>query len=633
MPYDPTTGEWYDDAGMMPPPNPLNVATMGGGPVMPPPMPPAGIAPGGAAPTTPYTPGPKVTDYQNREQQLQDLLAKQAAAPGWQKGLRTLGGVATQFFLGRRAPGAAAEIAQNVEHPGVSARLQQLGLAKQSANEERMNEAMLNQAAYRRAIGEARAQNAATQANARGWRPMPPPNNVPLTGLQDIPAFAGATTPMPAPLPPASIESTVRGQKGFIPPASVIEQEKKQTDAQAARDARQAQLDQFGIPTPAAIKKAFPTYGDKILPDELPKLEAAAVTANKLNLLQTTNPDDLQSTVDKIVDKKKAPELNARTHTLVAAALAEGDVVAAKDAVKAAAKEISATETAVATAKATSPIKIYTAGQTQAAQTAAGFSDPGGTAGQNLTGEDYLATLPRGLQKTVKAIAEGRQAPITGFAMTRGPGAQIMNAVNHYDPQWSAQRAEIRKAFTTGTDGKNIGALNTATVHLDQLSDAIQALNNGTFQPGNAAYNYFKTIFGKAPPTNYAALSAAVSGEMAAALKGNATDVEIATMKKNMNDAQSPEQGLGAIDTNLHILGAKMSTYQQRYSQQIPGDKVWSPVLPAARSVFVKHGFDPTAATPPPSQGGIKVTDPNGGIHTFPDQASADRFKQLAGIK
>ncbi len=31
--------------------------------------------------------------------------------------------------------------------------------------------------------------------------------------------------------------------------------------------------------------------------------------------------------------------------------------------------------------------------------------------------------------------------------------------------------------------------------------------------------------------------------------------------------------------------------------------------------------------------GQIQVTDPNGGVHTFPDQASADRFKKLAGIR
>lgn len=40
-----------------------------------------------------------------------------------------------------------------------------------------------------------------------------------------------------------------------------------------------------------------------------------------------------------------------------------------------------------------------------------------------------------------------------------------------------------------------------------------------------------------------------------------------------------------------------------------------------------------TKGAPSAGQGQITVTDPNGGVHTFPDQASADRFKKLAGIK
>jgi hypothetical protein len=34
-----------------------------------------------------------------------------------------------------------------------------------------------------------------------------------------------------------------------------------------------------------------------------------------------------------------------------------------------------------------------------------------------------------------------------------------------------------------------------------------------------------------------------------------------------------------------------------------------------------------------PPTGSIKVTDPNGGTHYFKDQAAADNFKKLAGIK
>jgi len=35
----------------------------------------------------------------------------------------------------------------------------------------------------------------------------------------------------------------------------------------------------------------------------------------------------------------------------------------------------------------------------------------------------------------------------------------------------------------------------------------------------------------------------------------------------------------------------------------------------------------------PQGPSGIQVTDPQGGVHTFADQASADNFKKVAGIK
>ena len=112
------------------------------------------------------------------------------------------------------------------------------------------------------------------------------------------------------------------------------------------------------------------------------------------------------------------------------------------------------------------------------------------------TGEEYLAMLPPGTAAQVRAIADGRTTmPPFG---TRGASAQLRDAVFRYDPGYSEQRAQIRKAFTTGPDGKNIGSLNTATVHLDMLSDAAQALSNGTFTPGNQAWNNVKAVFGSA---------------------------------------------------------------------------------------------------------------------------------------
>lgn len=216
-----------------------------------------------------------------------------------------------------------------------------------------------------------------------------------------------------------------------------------------------------------------------------------------------------------------------------------------------------------------------------------------GAGGALQTGEDYLRTLPPGMAAQVKAIAEGRQNPPP--RASSGIALQIMNAVNQYDPQFSLQKAQIRKAFTTGSDGRNIGALNTAAVHLDQLSEVADALNNGSFRPGNQVFNAFKNMFGNAAPTNFEGIKAAVSSEMASALKGSATDQEIASIKSTIDKSASPAQLAGAVKTNLDILGAKLNTYQERYHQQIPDDKNWSPVMPTAKAVFDKHGINPTA--------------------------------------
>ena len=222
-------------------------------------------------------------------------------------------------------------------------------------------------------------------------------------------------------------------------------------------------------------------------------------------------------------------------------------------------------------------------------------------AGDAATGDAYLGTLSPSLAAQVKAIAEGRSTMPS--AATRSVAAiQLRDAVFHFDPTYSDQRAQIRKSFTTGPDGRNVGNLNTATVHLGQLADASEALKNGSFQPGNAAYNYIATKFGAPAATNQKFVLNALAGEAAAAMKGNATDPEIAAMVASLNKGDmSPDQALGVTKSALHVFGAKLNTYRERYEQQSPNDQVYSPVMPSAKAVFDKYNV---AATP---GGGAKV--------------------------
>jgi hypothetical protein len=71
-------------------------------------------------------------------------------------------------------------------------------------------------------------------------------------------------------------------------------------------------------------------------------------------------------------------------------------------------------------------------------------------------------------------------------------------------------------------------------------------------------------MFGGSAPTNFEGLHSAVSGEMAAALKGNATDSEIHNMASSIESKNSPKQLADYIETQLHVLGAKLNTYNER---------------------------------------------------------------------
>lgn len=218
------------------------------------------------------------------------------------------------------------------------------------------------------------------------------------------------------------------------------------------------------------------------------------------------------------------------------------------------------------------------------------FAAPGPD-GQPLTGNAFLGTLSPPMAATVKAIAEGRQTNLPR-GKELGP---LMAAVNQYDPTYSATRGKTRAAFTTGTQGRNIQALNTAAVHVDQLSQASDAMNNGPLPVGNQLYNAIATAFGREATTNFEALKTAVAGEMATALKGSATDQEIHQITNTLKAANSPAQLAGIARTNLHVLGAKLNTYDEQYHQQMPDDP-WSPVLPSAQAVFTKNGIKPLAS-------------------------------------
>lgn len=105
--------------------------------------------------------------------------------------------------------------------------------------------------------------------------------------------------------------------------------------------------------------------------EKQPDYDIKALTAGAMDSM-THDPAQIDAQIDAVIPAAgETSKLNVRTKALVRSAIARGDLKAAQEYIKDGSDQIGRTETAVATARATAPIKIQVAGANAAAQSAA----------------------------------------------------------------------------------------------------------------------------------------------------------------------------------------------------------------------------------------------------------------------
>ena len=199
---------------------------------------------------------------------------------------------------------------------------------------------------------------------------------------------------------------------------------------------------------------------------------------------------------------------------------------------------------------------------------------------------------------TARMIANYQLHPLSPYALGRPEGQALMARVATINPAYDStqynNRNKTRMAFTTGTQGQQANSMNTAIGHLDQMSDAMKGLDNSDIQVVNQAKQWLGTQFGGAAATNFNTLKVAVSGELASVLKkSGATDSEIKSVESTINSKNSPAQLSGYIDTQIPILGSKLSALNYQYHQAMGEKDPFQALSPEAKGVLVKRGFDP----------------------------------------
>lgn len=233
-------------------------------------------------------------------------------------------------------------------------------------------------------------------------------------------------------------------------------------------------------------------------------------------------------------------------------------------------------------------------------------------------GAGNLALNPK-QQATAQAILEGRMAPPSSFALRTPYWQTVMGAVFEQDPQFSEQRAQLRKDFTVGKHSTEINAINTAMGHVGVLGDAIDALNNNDVKVLNRIANAVGVQVGKDNVTTFNTIVHRVGPELTRAYVGSAAgEGERQLTERDFDPSLGTQQLKSNVGITARLLRSKIASLENQWNQNKgEGMKDFQEqfIMPEAKSALDK--FSPRQAARS-AEGVIYARDPQGVLHQAP---------------
>jgi hypothetical protein len=218
-----------------------------------------------------------------------------------------------------------------------------------------------------------------------------------------------------------------------------------------------------------------------------------------------------------------------------------------------------------------------------------------------LAGDEYLASLNPAMASQVKMLADGRLNIPTGMALAKPYWQSLLQATAQYDPSFDAANAATRRKtrleFTSGQAARNITSFNTALGHLDTLSHAAAALDNGSWQKINSLRNWWREETGDPRINAFNTAKTAVVNEIDRAFKGSAPTVSgITEWESAINASQSPEQLKAAIKQMADLLGSRVKALGEQYDAGMGRSSDPINLLdPHAQDVMRRYNWSATA--------------------------------------
>lgn len=194
------------------------------------------------------------------------------------------------------------------------------------------------------------------------------------------------------------------------------------------------------------------------------------------------------------------------------------------------------------------------------------------TVNPDVTGEEFLKTVPKAQADQIKGIAEGRISPPGAFALKTPYWQKMLTDVAQYEPgfdltKWGA-RAATAKDFASGKSAQNITAFNTAIGHLETLDKAAKELGNTSFPIYNNVANMLANATGDPRVKKFEIAKTAVADELTRAFRGTGGNVhDLVQWENAINAAGSPQQLQAAVRQAVELLRSRIDSMGETYNR------------------------------------------------------------------
>jgi hypothetical protein len=245
----------------------------------------------------------------------------------------------------------------------------------------------------------------------------------------------------------------------------------------------------------------------------------------------------------------------------------------------------------------------------------------------NLTGADYLQTLPTARRGIVQAVGEGRQTLPANRKEALALLDDVHQAYPDYDESkgktWGKTRNEYMGSGKTAT--VVVPAYNTALEHMQDLYT--NTTRDGVFNPLSKAYQDREVALG------YVAREVGKAVSSGALTQKESEDL-LNTLKGGLTPALKRER----ITKTAQLLHDKIDEYQTKFNEGAPSSAVKVPILISPRAAasydFVQSGGQAQNQTSPPNtQPSGQGQMPPGATHIVPGPDGKMHYTNAAGTK